>query len=69
MATKRRDKEERIDKTENGDDITAYIGTTWARLAKDRKTWKDHEQMRSAIFNIGSTQPIEIEIEIETQLW
>ena len=26
------------------DDITAYICKTWARLAKDRKTWKDHEE-------------------------
>ena len=26
------------------DDITSYIGTTWARVAVDRKVWNDHEE-------------------------
>ncbi|XP_072051533.1 uncharacterized protein [Amphiura filiformis] len=26
------------------DDITSYIGTTWARIAQDRETWKLHEE-------------------------
>ena len=38
------EKEHFIDKKED-EDITAYIGTTaWTRLAKDRKTCKDHEE-------------------------
>ena len=26
------------------DDITSYAGTTWTRLAQDRKQWKNHEE-------------------------
>ena len=26
------------------DDITTYLGTTWARNTKDRKEWKHHEE-------------------------
>jgi hypothetical protein len=26
------------------DDLTTYLGTTWARLAADRTSWKDHEE-------------------------
>ena len=26
------------------DDITSYAGTTWTRLAQDRKQWKIHEE-------------------------
>ncbi|XP_072017025.1 uncharacterized protein [Amphiura filiformis] len=26
------------------DDITSYIGTTWARIAQDRGQWKLHEE-------------------------
>ena len=25
------------------DNLTAFLGTTWARLAEDRTTWKEHE--------------------------
>ena len=33
-----------VDKKEEGEMITVYVGTTWARLAKDMKTWRDHEE-------------------------
>ena len=26
------------------DDITAFIGTTWARKAEDRRAWQEHEE-------------------------
>ena len=31
-------------KTKNKDNLKAYIGTTSTGLAKDRMTWKDHEE-------------------------
>ena len=26
------------------DDITSYIGSTWTRMAKDRRWWQNHEE-------------------------
>ena len=41
-----REKEGDVDKIKKMERemITAHISTTWVRLAKERKTWKDHKE-------------------------